>query len=68
MDFQVYKSDDGCMVVQSKYDSFVASYKHGEWHNELIFEPFELRELPKVDDESEASRIVMQAKKALSRW
>ena len=30
MDFSVYKSDDGRIFVQSKYDNFVASFKHGE--------------------------------------
>ncbi len=68
MDFRVYKSDDGCIVVQSKHDDFVASYKHGQWSNEMCFDPCELRELPRVEDEIEASSIVKQAKKALSRW
>lgn len=68
MDFRVLKSDDGRMVVQSKFDDFVASFKHGEWTNDMLFDPFELMELPAVEDPSEASAIINQAKKALQRW
>lgn len=68
MDFRVFKSDDGRMVVQSKFDDFTASYRHGEWVNDMIFEPTELQEIPQVEDPTEASIIVKQAKKALSRW
>ena len=68
MDFRVYKSDDGRIVVQSKYDDFVASYKHGEWVNDMMFEPIELQDLPQVEDPHEATIIVREAKKALNRW
>lgn len=68
MDFRVYKADDGRAVVQSKFDDFVASYKHGEWINDMVFDPMEMQEIPLVDDPSEASDLVRQAKKALSRW
>ncbi len=68
MDFRVYKSDDGRMVVQSKYDDFVASCRHGEWVNDMMFEPVELQEIPQVEDSMVANAIVKEAKKALHRW
>lgn len=68
MEFKVQKGDDGQILVQSKFDDFVASYKHGEWSNTLAFDPFEILDLPEVDDDDEALRIVHQAKRALFRW
>jgi len=68
MDFKVLKSDDGRMVVQSKYDDFVASFVHGEWVNDMMFDPGELHDFPQVDDPHEAQVIVKDAKKALNRW
>lgn len=68
MDFRVYKSDDGRMAVQSMFDNFVASFKHGEWTNEMSFDPYELLELPMVEDPTEAQVIVKEAKKCLNRW
>jgi hypothetical protein len=68
MDFRVYKSDDGRIVVKSVYDDFVASYKHGEWVNDMMFDPCEMQELPQVEDQQEALHIIKEAKRALSRW
>lgn len=69
MDFKVLKAEDGRRIlVQSKYDEFVASYKHGEWSNELAFDPFEIMDLPEVEDADEANLIVNLAKRALYRW
>lgn len=68
VDFRVYKSDDGHMIVQSKYDDFIASFKHGEWVNDMVFDPLELRQIPLVEDDHEALIIVKEAKKALNRF
>ena len=68
MDFRVYKADDGRMAVQSKVDDFVASKRHGEWVNEMSFDPYELLELPLVEDPHEAQVIIKEAKKSLHRW
>jgi hypothetical protein len=68
MDFRVYKADDGRAVVQSKYDDFVACYRHGEWVNDMVFDPIEMQDIPLVEDSAEASNIISQAKRALSRW
>lgn len=68
MDFCVYKADDGRAVVQSKFDDFVACFKHGEWTNDMVFDPMEMQEIPLVEDAAEASDIIRRAKKALSRW
>jgi hypothetical protein len=65
MDFRVFRSDDGRMAIKSVYDDFVASYKHGEWVDEMLFDPYELQELPPVEDTTEALHIVKEAKRAL---
>ncbi len=68
MDFSVYKADDGRAVVKSKFDDFVASYKYGQWVNDMAFDPYELLELPLVEDQQKAMNIVKEAKRCLSRW
>lgn len=66
MDYRVLKAEDGRIAVQSEH--FTASCKHGEWVNELIFDPFELMEMPVVENPDEARFIVNLAKKCLNRW
>ncbi len=68
MGFKVYKSDDGRIAVKSTDDDFVASCKHGEWSNDMMFDPYELMEIPVVEDPTEAAAIVSSAKRALTRW
>ncbi|MBX9685157.1 MAG: hypothetical protein K2X27_00570 [Candidatus Obscuribacterales bacterium] len=65
MEFRVFKSDDGRMAVKSSHDEFVASFRHGEWVNDMLFNSSELAELPLVEDPYEALVIVKEAKKAL---
>lgn len=68
MEFRVFRAEDGRAVVQSKFDDFVASYKHGEWVNDMLFDPYEMQEIPLLDDDVEASNLVKAAKRALHRW
>lgn len=68
MDFRVYKSYDGRAVVKSVDNDFVASYRYGEWVNDLVFDPMEMQDIPPVEDPIEAQDLIRQAKKALSRW
>lgn len=66
MDYKVLKADDGRIAVQSEF--FTASCRHGEWVNEMVFDPFELMEMPAVENQDEAKLIVNIAKKSLNRW
>lgn len=68
MDFRVYKSDDGRAVVKSSDEDFVASYRHGEWVNDMVFDPYEMQEISLVEDPRIANDLVKEAKRALARW
>ncbi|MBA4026676.1 MAG: hypothetical protein C0473_00390 [Cyanobacteria bacterium DS3.002] len=65
MAYRVHKSENGDIIVRSKEDNFIASYKNGKWSNRIAFSGYELEDLLQVSDPKEAGAIIELAKKAL---
>jgi hypothetical protein len=66
MSYRVHKSTTGNVVVASREDDFIASFKDGVWLDRLAFSAHELEDLLLVTDQSEADSLIAQAKNALS--
>lgn len=66
MSYRVHKSTTGNVVVASREDDFIASFKDGNWLDRLAFSAHELEDMLLVTDRSEADGLIAQAKNALS--
>jgi len=65
MDVEVSKSKKGEVFVLAE-DGFAASFKNGQWFEEILFDQYQMRdEFHYIEDQVEAQRIFREALQAL---
>ncbi len=61
------RSDDGDISIFDERDNFIASFKRGQWIDDLVFQTYELEEFTIIEDEVEIFRVLAEARKALGK-
>lgn len=59
------RSDSGEISLYDKRDKFMASFKNGEWFNDLLFSDYELEEFNIIENEDEIWRVIDEARAVL---
>jgi len=60
-------SDAGDICLFDQRDDFHASFKNGNWVNDLLFQSYELEEFNLINDQKEIDRVLAEARTALNR-
>lgn len=66
-DILVQQSDKGEISLFDARDDFMASYKNGQWIEDLLFQPTELEDFTIIENDEEVLRILDEARSALGQ-
>lgn len=61
------RSDKGEICLFDSRDSFHASFKNGQWVNDLLFQDYELEEFNLIYDDNEIARVLAEARAAVGQ-